>query len=201
MDRENPATAMPFVRAAFDRLKDLLRDGRMTQACAMMFGTCRSWGAELKDLYLHANEISLAEQDFLTQFFITRFRGMPQSAELFDAPPEAVFLMAYTAFPYLDALLEELTLGDHAGFDEDGNWLVRRLMAGELEHEHALLRAIHGENSWQFDLMPLFDSKSLAMQDFIQREFSGDFRAFLWRYVAEHDLPFDMTQAWLPVKT
>ena len=47
--------------------------------------------------------------------------------------------------------------------------------------------------------MPVYASKAQALEAFIGAEYGGDFDAFLWRYVADHDLMFDMDQAWRPL--
>ena len=45
----------------------------------------------------------------------------------------------------------------------------------------------------------VYVSKAQALEAFIAGEHGGDFGAFLWRYVADHDLMFDMDQAWRPL--
>lgn len=197
MEKEEIARGMPSLRTAFEALKDNLREGRMAQAGNALFGTCLQWGDELSGIYADEGRETLSERDPLTRFFVTRFRGMPVAADIADAPNHATFLMAFTAFPYLDALVEELTLGDHAGVDEDGNWLVRRVLAGE--DEGASLSARRVGLGWQFDLMPVYAAKAAALSDFVENQCDGDFDAFLWRYVADHDLVFDMDQAWRPM--
>lgn len=198
METNEVARGMPSVRTAFEGLKDNLREGRMAQAGGALFGSCVDWGEELRALYYGEDREALAERDPLTRFFVTRFRGMPVPADIADAPGHAAFLMAFTAFPYLDALVEELTIGEHAGFDEDGNWLVRRVLAGE--DQGSTLRVQRAGMSWRFDLMPLYQAKAAALDAFVGQQYGGDFAAFLWSYVADHDLAFDMDQAWRPVK-
>lgn len=197
MEKDEIARAMPSLRTAFQGLKDSLRDGRMAQAGTGLFGDCLSWGGQLRDIYYGEGRAALVQRDPLTRFFVTRFRGMPVAADITGAPDHAAFLMAFTAFPYLDALMDELTLGDCAGTDTDGNWLVRRVLADE--DEGSALRARRSETGWQFDLMPLYQSKAVALEVFVEGEYGGDFDAFLWRYVADHDLVFDLEQAWRPV--
>ncbi|HSV29779.1 MAG TPA: hypothetical protein VLL76_09465, partial [Candidatus Omnitrophota bacterium] len=154
------------------------------------------FGEELKEIYADADRDRLAQRDPLTRFFVCRFRGMPKPADIAAAPPEAAFLMAFTAFPYLDALMDEMSVGDHVGFDEDGNWIVRRMIAGE---DGGMVKAAKGPVGWKFDLMPVYAAKASALADFIGVQYGGDFDAFLWRYVADHDLAFDLDQAWRPL--
>ncbi|MBC7905846.1 MAG: hypothetical protein H7Y60_03750 [Rhodospirillaceae bacterium] len=197
MEKEEIARGMPSLRTAFETLKDNLREGRMAQAGNALFGTCLQWGDDLSGIYADEGREALSERDPVTRFFVTRFRGMPVAADITDAPNHATFLMAFTAFPYLDALVEELTIGEHAGVDEDGNWLVRRVLAGE--DEGAFLRARRSGPGWQFDLMPVYSAKAEALTHFVDNQYGSDFDAFLWRYVADHDLVFDMDQAWRPL--
>lgn len=194
---EEVARSMPAIRSAFESFKETLRDGRMNAAAATLFGNAVLWGEEVKDIYAGDGKDALAGRDPLTRFFVCRFRGMPEPARIADAPPEAAFLMAFTAFPYLDALLDEMTVGEHVGFDEDGNWLVRRVIAGE--DDGTMMRVLKGPVGWKFDLMPVYHAKAVALATFIDNEFGGDFDAFLWRYVADHDLAFDVDQAWRPL--
>ncbi len=197
MDKEEIAQTMPGIRQGFEILKEHLRDGRMHQASRQLFGACLAWGAELAKVYRADDRQALSARDPLTRFFVTRLRGMPAPADLSDAPASALFLMAFTAFPYVDALMDETTIGAHSGFDEDGNRVVRRILAGE--EDGSTIRASRDGAEWSFDLMPVYMAKATAMEDFIAQEFQGDFDAFLWRYVADHDLLFDMEQAWRPL--
>jgi hypothetical protein len=196
-EKDEIARGMPSLRTAFEAWKDNLREGRMAQAGAALFGDCLTWGAAVSGIYADDGREALLARDPLTRFFVTRFRGMPVSADIADAPDHAVFLMAFTAFPYLDALVEELTIGEHAGVDEDGSWRVRRVLAGE--DEGAFLRVRRAGLGWQFDMKPVYDAKAAALADFVETQCDGDFDAFLWRYVADHDLVFDMDQAWRPL--
>lgn len=194
---EEVVRSMPALRSAFESLKENLLEGRMNAAAATLFGNAVLWGEEIKDIYAGDGKDSLAERDPLTRFFVCRFRGMPTPADIADAPPEAAFLMAFGAFPYLDALLDEMSIGEHVGFDEDGNWLVRRVIAGE--DDGTMVRAAKTATGWKFDLMPVYHAKAVALAAFIDNQFAGDFDAFLWRYVADHDLAFDVEQAWRPL--
>lgn len=189
--------AMPALRSAFDSLKRIVGEGRFDAAGASLFGDTLLWGEELREIFVGEGREALAERDPLTRFFVCRFRGSPDHADLTAATPATAFLWAFTAFPYLDSLLDSVSLGDHVGYDEDGHWMVRRLLEGEAEGSP--LRAERGERGWRFDLMPLYQCKAAALDEFLEREFGGDFEAFLWRYVADHDLPFDADRAWRPV--
>ena len=197
MDRDKIAHAMPAIRQEFETLKQDLREGRMHSATSALFGSCLLWGEELRVIYSHEGREALSARDPLTRFFVTRYRGMPEPAEIDDAPAAARFLMAFTAFPYLDALMDELVIGDHMGFDENGNWLVSRVVAGVCDG--ARLKVDKGGKGWRFDLMAIYQAKSQAMDSFIGERFGGDFDAFLWRYIADHDLMFDMDRAWRPM--
>lgn len=196
MEKDEIAKAMPAIRSAFETLKEHLREGRMHLATQALFGTCVAWGEELQQVYAGEGREHLSRRDPLTRFFVTRLRGMPEPAQIADAPPEATFLMAFTAFPYLDALVEEMTIGEHVGFDEDGNWIVGRVVADEADGQ---VKATKGPRGWAFDLMGVYQAKAAALDAFLAAEFAADFDAFLWRYIADHDLMFDIEQAWRPL--
>lgn len=202
MERDDIAKTMPAIRTAFEGLKEALREGRMQTATAQLFGTCLAWGEELRGIYAREDRDGLSRRDPLTRFFVTRLRGMPTPGDIAEAPGAAAFLMALTAFPYLDALVEEMTIGEHVGFDEDGSWIVRRVVA-DID-DGTVVKAARGEGKggggWRFDLMPVYEAKAQALDDFLAAEFGGDFDAFLWRYVADHDLVFDVEQAWRPLE-
>lgn len=193
--QDEVARAMPAIRTAFEGLKDMLRDGRMQAACQSLFGVAVHWGDELKAIYRDEGRDELSFRDPLTRFFVLRYRGMQMPADLAGAPPEAAFLMAFTAFPYLDALVEETVVGEHAGFDEDGNYMVRRVLAGEPD---GLMRAGQGPRGWRFDLMPVYHAKGQALEDFVGRSYGGDFDLFFQSYLADIDIDFDLDRAWLP---
>lgn len=198
MDRDDVARTMPAIRAAFERLKEQVREGRLPEAGAQLFGACVDWGRELLVIYQRDGREALGRRDPLTRFFVTRFRGMPEPGDLGGAPDTAAFLLAFTAFSYLDGLFEETGIGEHVGFDEDGHWIVRRVVA-ELD-DGTSLRATQAGRAWAFDLMPIYTAKAQALEHFITERFGGDFDAFLWRYVADHDLAFDLEQAWRPLQ-
>lgn len=199
MDAVEIARAMPSVRTAFEAWKDNVREGRMAQAGAALFGACLEWGDTVRGIYLDEGREALSARDPLTRFFVTRFRGMPVPADIAAAPSHAVFLMAFTAFPYLDALVEELSVGEFDAPAEDGAFTVRRVLAGEDEGDGAVLPVRKASLGWGFDLMPVYRAKAAALDAFIAARHGGDFNAFLWAYVADHDLMFDMEQAWRPV--
>lgn len=201
MDAAEITRAMPSVRTAFEAWKNNLREGRMVQAGAALFGNCLDWGDTVRGIYLDEGREALSARDPLTRFFVTRFRGMPVPAEIGDAPGHAVFLMAFTAFPYLDALVEELSVGEFDAVAEHGAFTVRRVLAGDDEGDGAVLPVRKALLGWSFDLMPVYRAKAQALDHFIAGQHGGDFDDFLWRYVADHDLMFDMDQAWRPVAT
>lgn len=199
MERDDIVRVLPSVRTAFEAWKDNVRDGRMAQAGAALFGESLDWGDQLRGIYLDEGREALSARDALTRFFVTRFRGMPVPADIGDAPGHAVFLMAFTAFPYLDALVEELTIGEFDAAGADGGFTVRRVLAGEDEGDGAVLPVRKAALGWGFDLMPVYRAKAAALDHFIAVQHGGDFDDFLWRYVADHDLMFAMDQAWRPV--
>lgn len=199
MDAVEITRAMPSVRTAFEAWKDNVREGRMAQAGAALFGACLDWGDTVRGIYLEEGREALSARDPLTRFFVTRFRGMPVPADIAAAPGHAAFLMAFTAFPYLDALVEELSVGEFDAPAEDDAFTVRRVLAGEDEGDGAVLPVRKAALGWAFDLMPIYRAKAAALEQFIDGNYNGDFDAFLWAYVADHDLMFDMDQAWRPV--
>lgn len=199
MQGQEIARVMPSVRAAFEAWKDNIREGRMAQAGAALFGECLDWGEQVRAIYLDEGRDALAARDPLTRFFVTRFRGMPEPADISGAPGHALFLMAFTAFPYLDALVDELSVGEFRAASDDGVFTVRRVLAGEDEGDDALLPVRKASLGWGFDLMPVYRSKAKALEQYIAAVHGGKFDDFLWAYVADHDLAFDLDQAWRPV--
>ena len=198
MDRDKIAHAMPVIRLEFEALKDSLREGRLAAATSALFGSCLNWGEELRRILAQEGRAALSARDPLTRFFVTRTRGASEPAEIGQIPAAVRFLMAFTAFPYLDALMDEMSIGDHLGVDEDGNWLVGRVVAGLCDGSR--IKVDKGLGGWRFDLMAIYQAKSQALETFIGERFDNDFDAFLWRYVAEHDLAFDMDRAWRPLE-
>jgi len=199
MDREDIARSMPSVRSAFEAWKDNVREGRMAQAGAALFGESLDWGDSLRAIYERDGRDALSARDPLTRFFVTRFRGMPQPADLGAAPGHALFLMAFTAFPYLDALVDELSVGEFHAAQPDGTFTVRRVLAGEDEGDGAVLPVRKVQLGWGFDLMPVYRAKAAALGSYIVSQHGGDFDDFLWAYVADHDLMFERDQAWRPL--
>lgn len=199
MERETITRSMPSVRSAFEAWKENLREGRMAQAGNALFGECLGWGDSLRTIYVGEGRDALAGRDPLTRFFVTRFRGMPVPADIAAAPGHAVFLMAFTAFPYLDALVDELSLGEFEAAAADGGFTVRRVLAGEDEGDGALMPVRKADLGWSFDLMPVYRAKALALDMYVATRHGGDFDDFLWAYVADHDLMFEMEQAWNPL--
>ncbi len=197
MEREEMIRAMPAIRRAWAGLKGDLEQGNMAAVGRALFGDCLDWGDDLGRIYREDGRDALMARDPLTRFFVTRFRGMPVSADLAGAPGHAVFLMAFTAFPYLDALMDELDIGDAQGVAENGDVLVRQILAGDDTGDCLAVRPCGA--AWSFDLMAVFTAKSQALADYIRRDHADDFDAFLWRYVADHDLAFDRDQAWRPL--
>lgn len=199
MQGQEIARAMPSVRSAFEAWKENVREGRMAQAGAALFGECLEWGEQVRAIYVGEGRDALAARDPLTRFFVTRFRGMPEPADIAGAPGHALFLMAFTAFPYLDALVDELSVGEFHAASADGAFAVRRVLAGEDEGEDALLPVRKAQMGWGFDLMPVYRAKAQALEQYIGAAHGGSFDDFLWAYVADHDLAFDREQAWRPV--
>lgn len=190
------ARAMPAIRTAFESLKEMLGEGRMQAASRQLHGRALQWGAELKTIYRADGRERLEQRDPLTRFFVLRLRGMPEPGDLTSAPDAAAFLMAFTSFSYLDALMDETSLGEHQGVDENGNILVGRVLAGDPDGN---LTAASAGAGWQFDLMPLYQAKAEALEGFITAEYAGSFSAFFERYLGEHDIAFDLERAWAPL--
>ena len=190
-------TAMPGLRRAFDSLKEQLRDGASSSATAKVFGISQMFGEELKQILIREGREMLQRRDPLTRFFALRLRGMEQAPVMEGMPPEYAFLFAFTIFPYVEAIMDETSIGDHVGFDETGAWLVQRRLADE---DAGTLRAFQTNDEWQFDLMPIYMSKAMSLADYVRREFNDDFDAFFARYLADHDVELDMERAWRPLE-
>lgn len=199
MEASEIARVKPAIQSAFELVKSMLQEGRIQVAAGSVFGAAVTWGEELKDIYAGEGRAELFARDPLTRFFVLRFRGLPEPADFADAPPADMFLIAFTVFPYLDPLMDACEVGDLAGFDEDGDYLVKVLVAGE--DEHILMPVGRGGMGWRFDLMALYRTKSAALAGFIRDEFDGDFDAFFAHYLAEHDLDFELDRAWRPLGT
>jgi hypothetical protein len=188
--------AMPGLRRAFDSLKAQLRDGPSDSAAAKVFGVARMFGDELKEVVRRESQPQLQRRDPLTRFFVLRLRGMDQPPDVASMSSDFVFLSAFTIFSYVEPVMEETTIGDHVGFDEDGNWIVQRRLA---DNDDGTLRAIQAKDGgWSFDLMPIYMTKAMSLADYIRRDFDGDFDAFFARYLADHDVALNLEQAWVP---
>ncbi|MBI2240686.1 MAG: hypothetical protein HYU59_07775 [Magnetospirillum gryphiswaldense] len=197
MDRERIALAMPMVRLEFEALKDALREGRFTAATSALFGSCLNWDQQLLRIIAQDDKAALSARDPLTRFFVTRTRGAPEEMDFSTLPAGSAFLMALTAFSVLDVLMDELSIGDHLGLDEEGNWQLATVLAGQSDGSRISVDS-KGSGRCRFDLMVVYRNKAQALERFIAEEFDHDFDRFLWRYVADHDLDFDMDQAWRP---
>lgn len=185
------------VRSAFDTLKSDFRDGRFPIIGGRLCGEAVTWGEHLLALYGTAGRDELEQLDVMARFWVLRYRGMPEPADLTGANGGAVFVMAFTAFPYLDLMIEAWELGEQV--DGDDNRLRVRCLFDGVDEGDVLIaeRAIHG---WSFDLMSLYRAKLRCFENFITVEY-GDFDSFVEYYVAEHDLAFDFEQAWRPLAT
>lgn len=195
-----PADLQPVLREAFEQVKADFRDDRLPAVSGRLAGEAVAWGAGLLALYRREGRNELAGRDALTRFWVLRFRGMPTPADLTGAPAAAGFVMAFTAFPYLDAMMEMWSLGHHRGIDEQGRHRMAFLTDG-LDQGRELLAERGPTGGWCFDLMPLYRDKALALEAFVGNRYGGDFDAFIRHYVAEHDLAFDMDQAWRPLES
>ncbi|CAA7625094.1 hypothetical protein [Magnetospirillum sp. SS-4] len=185
------------VRVAFDILKADFRDARFPVAAGRLTGESLAWGERLLALYRDAGRADLEAIDPLARFWVLRHRGMPVPADLTGATPGAGFVLAFTAFPYLDMMMEEWDLGGVAGEAGPERLSVRCLFNGV--DEGAVLTAERIGGGWRFDLMPLYRDKARVFETFIAAEFGGDLEGFVGHYAAEHDLDFDMEQAWRPL--
>lgn len=185
------------VHAAFDSLKSDFRDGRFPVIAGRVTGEAVAWGGILLEAYRGADRAALDRLDPLTRFWVVRYRGMPEPADLTGAPPGAAFVLAFTAFPYLDVMMECWELGAAIEPAETERVSLRCLFDGTDDGVHLVAERIGG--GWRFDLMPLYLEKARAFERFITDRFGGDFDQFLEHYVGEHDLPFNTEQAWRPL--
>ncbi|KIL98764.1 hypothetical protein CCC_02214 [Paramagnetospirillum magnetotacticum MS-1] len=184
------------VIAAFASLKADFRDERFPVIAGRLAGECLVWGEQLLTLFAHADRDALRAVDALARFWVVRFRGMPEPADLGGAGPGPAFVLAFTAFPYLDVMMEAWELGEVVAEQGPDRMTLRCLFDGE--DQGTLVSAERAGGGWRFDLMGLYRAKAQALETFIQAEF-GDFDAFLDHYVAEHDLNFIADQAWRPL--
>lgn len=184
------------VIAAFASLKADFRDERFPVVAGRLAGEALAWGGELLSLFANGDRAALDAVDALARFWVARYRGMPEPADLSGAGPGPAFVLAFTAFPYLDVMMEAWELGDVV--EEGTDRLVLRCLF-DGEDQGALVTAERAGSGWRFDLMDLYRAKAATLETFIQSEY-GDFDNFLGSYVAEHDLDFVWDQAWRPLE-
>jgi len=184
------------VHAAFASLKADFRDERFPVIAGRLAGEALAWGERLLVLFAHADRDALEAVDALSRFWVVRYRGMPEPADLGGAGPGPAFVLGFTAFPYLDVMMEAWELGEVA--EEHGPDRLSFHCLFDGEDQGTLVTAERGQGGWRFDLMGLYREKAKTLENFIELEF-GAFDAFLDHYVAEHDLSFDMDQAWRPL--
>lgn len=184
------------VHAAFASLKADFRDERFPLIAGRMAGEALAWGEQLLQLFATADREALSAVDALSRFWVVRYRGMPEPADLSGAGPGPAFILGFTAFPYLDVMMDAWELGEVAEELGPDRLTFHCLFDGE--NQGTLVTAERAGAGWRFDLMGLYRDKAKALENFIELEF-GDFDAFLDHYVAEHDLNFDTEQAWRPL--
>lgn len=185
------------IHAAFESLKADFRDDRFPVIAGRLTGEALAWGGQLLELFRSADRARLEQCDVLTRFWVVRYRGMPVPADLAGADAGAGFVLGFTAFPYLDVMMEAWVLGDIAEQHSPDRYTLHCLFDGI--DEGALVTAERAGASWRFDLMGLYRHKAKALDAFIGSSFDSDFDAFLGHYVAEHDLDFNLEQAWRPL--
>ena len=185
------------IHAAFESLKADFRDDRFPVIAGRLCGESLVWGGRLLDLYRAADRDGLGQCDVLSRFWVLRYRGMPVPADLTGADAGAGFVLAFTAFPYLDVMMEAWGLGEVVAQQGSDRFTLRCLFDGN--DEGAEVVAERAGASWRFDLMGLYRDKAKALAAFIGSSFDGDFEAFVVHYVAEHDLDFNFDQAWRPL--
>jgi hypothetical protein len=195
--QDDVARVLPDLRLAFDGLKHSLRDGPPSAAAVRLCCDAVVWGEELQYIYAREGRSGLQQRDVLTRLFILRARGGEPRADLDRLSAEQVFLLALRMFSPLDAMIDGQEMGDLVGFDEDGNWMMRRIVDGE--RDGTMMRAARADGGWRFDLLPFYRSKARALKQFIGRDYGGDFDLFLERYHADRDQAFDLERAWRPV--
>lgn len=183
------------VLAAFASLKADFRDERFPVVAGRMTGEALALGETFLELYARGDRAALLAADPLARFWVLRFRGMPEPADLSGAGPGPAFVLAFTAFPYLDVMMEAWELGEAVEQGPD-RVVCRALFDGE--DQGTLVIAERAGAGWRFDLAGLYRDKAKALASFIDAEY-GDFDAFLDQYVAEHDLDFRLEQAWRPL--
>ncbi|CUW40395.1 protein of unknown function [Magnetospirillum sp. XM-1] len=184
------------VLAAFASLKADFRDERFPFIAGRLAGESLTWGEKLLTLFAHGDRDALEAVDMLSRFWVVRYRGMPEPADLSGAGPGPAFVLGFTAFPYLDVMMDAWELGEVAEEQGPDRLTFRCLFDGE--DQGTLVTAERAGAGWRFDLMGLYRAKAAALETFIELEF-GAFDTFLDHYVAEHDLSFDLEQAWRPL--
>lgn len=184
-------------KAAFDSLKADFRDGRFLVVAGRLAGESVVWGESLLVLFRTGDRAALEAADTLARFWVLRYRGMPVPADLTGAPAGVGFVLAFTAFPYLDVMMDVWNLGDLAEAAGADHLRIRCLFDGVDEGSVVTAERVGG--GWRFDLMPLYRDKVRALDAFIASQFGGSFDSFVRHYVAEHDLDFDFVQAWRPL--
>lgn len=188
-------SSLNAVHAAFDSLRSDFLDGRFPMIAGRLSGEAVEWGERLLALYRDAGRAELEAEDAMTRFWVLRYRGMPEPADLTGAPGGAAFVMAFNAFPYLDLMMDSWGLGD--AVEEAGDRIrLRCLFDGTDQGD--VVTAVRSARGWSFDLMPLYRAKAGTFESFVLAEY-GDFDSFVDHYVAEHDLAFDLDQAWRPL--
>ena len=185
------------VKAAFESLKADFRDARFPVVAGRLYGESVTWGKHLLDLFQRAGRAELEAVDVLARFWVLRYRGMLVAADMTGAPDAAGFVLAFTAFPYLDVMMENWELGELAEPAQPDCLRLHCLFDGQ--DQGSVVSAERAGGGWRFDLMPLYRDKAGALEAFITAQFGGDFNAFLRHYVAEHDLDFNFEQAWQPL--
>jgi hypothetical protein len=184
------------VIAAFASLKADFRDERFPVVAGRLAGEALAWGGQLLTLYANGDRAALEGVDALSRFWVVRYRGMPEPADLSGAGPGPAFVLGFTAFPYLDVMMEAWEMGEVVEQGPD-RLILRCLFDGE--DQGTVVVAERAGPGWRFDLMDLYRAKAAALEAFIAAEY-GDFDGFLDHYVAEHDLSFNTDQAWRPLQ-
>ncbi|OAN52880.1 hypothetical protein A6A04_15375 [Paramagnetospirillum marisnigri] len=181
--------------AAFDSLKSDFRDGRFHAVAGRIGGEAAKWGERLLALYRSGGREELEALDPMARFFVIRYRGTPEPADLSGASGAAVFVMAFSAFPYLDLMMDSWELAGE--LDGEGEAL-RFTCRFDGEDQGSVVTALRSGAGWSFDLMDLYRAKAATFEAFMTGEY-GDFDCFVDHYVAEHDMDFDLDRAWRPL--
>jgi hypothetical protein len=180
-------------KAAFETLRGDFLSGNFPLIAGRMAGRALDWGADLLDHFRSTERAELMALDGLSRFWVVRYRGMAEPADLTGATPGAGFVLAFTAFPYLDVMMEVWSLG---AVVEESDSQVTFGVLFDGEDQGSRVTAYKAGAGWQFDLMDLYGDKARAFDAFLDAQYDGDFDAFLDAYVAEHDLDFNVARAW-----